>query len=1043
MKIKLLVCVVLLLISTAVRAQSDRCGTVHFNNLQHNKTERYIRVDQFERWMKEKRKSRLTPFNQSDSVTVYRIPVVVHVIHNGDPEGTGSNVPAEQILSQINVLNEDFRRSNADTVLTPSIFRPVAADTRIEFVLARQDPNGLPTNGINRVNGFEQTGKRSWRINEGQQLSNLSYWPANDYMNLWVANLSGSLIGYAQFPQAVNGDPAGLEDAVNNPSTDGVVIDYEYFGSGGSAAPVSKGRTATHEVGHFLGLRHIWGDDNACGASDFCEDTPPQETSSEGCPGSSFSCGTEDMFQNYMDYTIDECMNIFTRSQQERMRIILENSPRRKSLLVSPGLQDPAGRSDDMGIVAIEEPSATVCDLPVTPRLLVQNFGNNTVNNFNILLTLPDGKQQNVFVETAEPLDSGQQASVSFNPLELGTSFNQNVQYTLQFNVTETNGREDNNPFNNEAFVNFNVPLRTQLPLIDDFEGSSFLLDSGTLENNDRGITWNRVSLSENGQPNEALRLRFYNYLRRGASDVLRSPLFSFDQLINAKLSFRYAYAVYDSNSPDELRVSLSTGCGDTVTTLFSAAGSQLATVPNTTEPFVPNKSSDWRTLTIPLNKFIGSQNMQLIFEGINANGNNLYLDDVELRVRELKPVDVGIRRIVSPSVITCNSTLTPSFFLQNLGSETVTSVQVEYDITGSTSGGSFNLSFAPVVRGDSVELALPEINIPDGSYTLQLNLRNPNELTDGNSSDNSAATTFTVNSDTEAIPFISTFNRVDSSFLNSRSLFGEEPATVNWQVVNIDQQNTWSFVDAPGNGFNNQAVSINYTSDENIGAEDWLVSPILNFSNLQSAAIAFKRSYALPGNITGNDDVDTLEIRVSTSCNQGFRTIYQKSGAELNVRNVADLPWVPEDKEDWVVDLVDLDDFTGNAEVRIAFVAINGSGSTIYLDDIELFVQNEDIIASYFNQEDGRFLEENNFRIFPNHPQGVNFNPKIRFNLLQREQVNLFVYDSRGVKVQSRILPNVLNQVYDLEVQGLKSGLYYVKAIGNSINQTQRFYFP
>ncbi|MEC8368248.1 MAG: zinc metalloprotease, partial [Bacteroidota bacterium] len=189
------------------------------------------------------------------SQLVVTIPVVFHILYNTAAE----NISEAQVMSQLDILNEDFRRLNADQDNVWS----QAADTQIEFCLASQDPNGNPTDGILRV----PTNLTSFGTNDAMKFTSQGgsdAWPASDYMNFWVCDLGSSLLGYAQFP----GGPA---------STDGLVCNYTATGNTGTAsAPFDLGRTATHEVGHYLNLRHIWGD-GGCGASDFVDDTPDSD----------------------------------------------------------------------------------------------------------------------------------------------------------------------------------------------------------------------------------------------------------------------------------------------------------------------------------------------------------------------------------------------------------------------------------------------------------------------------------------------------------------------------------------------------------------------------------------------------------------------------------------------------------------------------------------------------------------------------------------------------------------------------------------------
>ncbi|MDR1552298.1 MAG: zinc metalloprotease, partial [Prevotellaceae bacterium] len=254
---------------------------------------------------------------QSTPQTTIIIPVVVHVIYNNNAQ----NISDAQINSQIEVLNEDFRRLNTDKTDTPIAFANVAGNPNFEFKLAKIDPNGNLTNGITRTlttkNSFSHEIEDMKYTNAG----GYDAWNTQKYLNIWVCNFSNSLLcGYAQFPDKLE----------SNPNTDGVVISYKYFGRNGSAeSPYNKGRTATHEVGHWLDLYHIWGDANNCSATDFVTDTPNQYTKSSSCPSfpktdicTSTSPGI--MFMNYMDYTNDACMNMFTNGQITRMRALFD-----------------------------------------------------------------------------------------------------------------------------------------------------------------------------------------------------------------------------------------------------------------------------------------------------------------------------------------------------------------------------------------------------------------------------------------------------------------------------------------------------------------------------------------------------------------------------------------------------------------------------------------------------------------------------------------------------------------------------------------------
>jgi PKD repeat protein len=306
----------------------------------------------YEAWMAQK----IVQGNQNRTQTIYTIPVVVHVIHNGSAVGVSYNISDAQILSQIAVLNEDYRRLNADTASTPSVFLPVAVDCEINFCLAQRDPNGNATTGIDRINrnSLGWTAPPYLQSYIDGTMKPATIWDPTKYLNLWVVpdytTASGiDLLGHATFP--ANSTLSGLTGNYGTATTDGVVVWYRGFGRTGTLDPLyNKGRTATHEIGHWLGLRHIWGDAN-CG-NDFVSDTPTQQTANYGgaaapypCPGfPQVTCSNGpngDMWMNYMDYCYDKCLNVFTAGQKARMVVAIQNGTFRSPLITSLGCQAP------------------------------------------------------------------------------------------------------------------------------------------------------------------------------------------------------------------------------------------------------------------------------------------------------------------------------------------------------------------------------------------------------------------------------------------------------------------------------------------------------------------------------------------------------------------------------------------------------------------------------------------------------------------------------------------------------------------------------
>ncbi|MBK6610879.1 MAG: T9SS type A sorting domain-containing protein [Sphingobacteriales bacterium] len=352
----------------------------------------------------EKAKAKAALNTAKDDKTYY-VPVVVHVIHQTDEQ----KLSEEVIKSQIDVLNRDYSRQNADTALTRDVFKPVAANPNIQFYLTKIDPQGQPTNGITYTKttvdnwsplgditkifevldkcGIELADLLGGNLTEEQMaclekelmgaggFDKMKYnsnggkdaWPTDKYLNIWVCNLGdlasgeGAILGFAYPPV---GAPNWPDGQTGTPETDGVVIHYQVFGTNNPTLPtaykevVGEGRTTVHEVGHYLGLRHIWGDGD-CTMDDGLTDTPEAaEATQQVCDYSKNTCDDgaadlPDMLENYMDYSDEDCMNMFTEQQAGIIRAMLEGP--RVGLLDTLTLQAPKAdfTSDKFGEILV------------------------------------------------------------------------------------------------------------------------------------------------------------------------------------------------------------------------------------------------------------------------------------------------------------------------------------------------------------------------------------------------------------------------------------------------------------------------------------------------------------------------------------------------------------------------------------------------------------------------------------------------------------------------------------------------------------------
>lgn len=519
---------------------------------------------------------------------VLTIPVVVHVVWNTATE----NISEAQILSQLDVLNEDFRKMNADVSSVPGVFQPLASDVEIEFCLATTDPNGNPTSGITRTNtsltSFPYPGNAMKFDAQGGK----DAWPRDSYLNMWVCDLAAGLLGFAQFPGG-------------GASTDGVVIDYLYFGNTGTAtAPYDLGRTATHEVGHWLNLYHIWGDDDDCSGSDLVADTPNQEVDNGGCPTfPHVTCSNGpngDMFMNYMDYTNDACMFMFSAGQTTRMRALFASGGFREPLLSSMGCGIPPACSAPTGLAAsgITQTGATV--------------------SWGTVAEATNGYQYVVSTSSSTPSGSGTATasiSVSAGTLTANTSY---------YLFVRTNCGIDGFSAWSGPYA-FSTPCAAvnSFPFNETFESASTSRPCWKVNEYVSGasIDWTYGTGAAGGGSITAahggtVNARFYKADNSSPSLTrLVSPPLNISSLTSPEVSFWYANEAW-SGDQDELRVFYKTSSGGTWTQISGAT--------------YTTSVSSWTEVVLSLPS--GSSDYYISFQGTARYGRGLVVDDVQVR---------------------------------------------------------------------------------------------------------------------------------------------------------------------------------------------------------------------------------------------------------------------------------------------------------------------------------------------------------------------------------------------------------------------------
>lgn len=351
---KYFICILLGFQISAVYAQRN-CGSADYwkQQLQNDATlsKRYMQIET----ASQHRASKKIQHIEVDDGSVITIPVVIHILYNTSAQ----NISDAQIQTQLDILNKDFQKSNEDIGKVPIAFAEYAADCRIKFILAKIDPQGRATSGVVRC----KTTQLSWKQDDKMKYSvqgGDDAWDSRYYLNIWVCNLGDGLLGYSTFPGAA-------EDK------DGVVIRSDVFGTDNNNSIYNKGRTATHEIGHWLNLKHLWGDTD-CGSDDV-DDTPQQKTFSSGC--SSFpkittgSCNKNpngDMFMNFMDFSDDACILMFTYGQRQRMRDIfaadgpralMRNSPALKAESENQEIDSDKNSKNELALSVYPNPSST------------------------------------------------------------------------------------------------------------------------------------------------------------------------------------------------------------------------------------------------------------------------------------------------------------------------------------------------------------------------------------------------------------------------------------------------------------------------------------------------------------------------------------------------------------------------------------------------------------------------------------------------------------------------------------------------------------
>lgn len=529
--------------------------------------------------------------SEAKMLPIYTIPVVFHIIHMNGPE----NISDAQIHDEMRILNEDYRKLNTDISAVVPTFSALTADCEIEFKLAQKDPNGICTNGIDRIFSTE--------TNVGDDGSKLNPWPRNKYLNIWVVKaISSGAAGYAYLPGTAFPTAA-----------DGIIILSTYVGSIGTGHDQTS-RALTHEVGHFLNLRHVWGNTNdpgvACG-DDLVTDTP--ETKGHT------TCALTDAFcnppaienvQNFMEYSY--CSNMFTPGQKTRMRNALNSTTGQRSSLWTTTNLTATGVSTTSVLCAadFETDNAT-----------------NTVCQGNSL-TFTDLSWNGTPTSWSWTFNGGTPATS--NAASPVIQYNTPGVYDVALTVTNASGSVSATKVG-YITVNSGTAMFTGSIYQEGFEGASIPTSQWLIRNQSPGgNTWvtTTAAAATGSQSVRITNLSTYDtYV-----DELIGPSIDMTAITGTAptMTFKTAYAQRVSTNTDKLQLYVSTNCGISWTLRKSMTGTSLTSGGVTTSSFVPT-AAQWITQTANLSGYTSQNNLYFMFRFTSNGGNNIYIDDINI----------------------------------------------------------------------------------------------------------------------------------------------------------------------------------------------------------------------------------------------------------------------------------------------------------------------------------------------------------------------------------------------------------------------------
>jgi hypothetical protein len=959
---------------------------------------------------------------------IVNIPVVFHIVLSNPYVITD-----EAVRSQIDAMNTDFAGLNADSTNIPAAFEAVRGHSLIRFVLAKRTPSGQLTNGIDRVSS-STTGDPNNVIDsiKRKSLGGADAWDPNSYLNIWVGNISGGqgVLGYTQIPGS------------GSPLDDGVFCNILGFGiSSCNANSYNKGRTIVHELGHYFGLNHIWGDDetasNKCSGDDFrpltddgstytlpltlynphgkgntsedIGDTPNQAIPLMDCSSgivtdecSSAAPGI--MYENFMDYTMDNCYSLFTKKQVARMEYVLQNY--RSSLITSTGATAPAnapsvdaapilsvnpGGVETIGCTSIFYPSTLTCAGNIVPKVLIKNNGSNTITSLTVGYVLNGGTPVTVSINTN--LVSGATQMIPFPSIAVSTG-----NYIFKFFTKNVNGSPaDNVPGNDTLTATLSVPNPVSLPLSEGFENSIFPPSGWAIINPGNDVTWAKTT--PGSQSAHSMFIDNFDNNSVGQTDEIRTPKLVLTSSDPVVITFDLAHKNYpDAAYNDSLQVLVSNDCGATFKIYFNKAGAALATAGSSADAYVNPAASDWKTQKITLSgSILNAGNIIVAFRNTSDWGNNIFIDNINIKQETSR--DISVIAVNPPAAIDCAEPTIPTATIKNVGFSTITGFKVSYKIDNGTLSET-TVSGISLAADQQVNVPLNAFTPVDGQHTITVFTTSPvSSLGTGDQS---------PLNDTLTKMFV-VVGKVNPPVTEDFENPVFPPPT--WVIENDDGGITWERTTQSAKTGTASMVIKNFNYSSTGTTDKFVSSVITGTANFDTLFVSFDYAYAL-GNSTNLSD--TLELQVTTDCGQTFTTVWKNWGNGLQTTTDQSSGGFVPTVNDWKNVTLNLFKQVGTNDFQLYFVDKGNRQNNLYIDNINLY----GITVP-------EKLKQQGYLIYPNpfHQQFFIRNYEVPVTLQSAH-----IYNSIGQLVWSKSYNGNAYTQMPVDLANVQPGVYIVK---------------